>query len=166
VAYELLVAESVGNVLPLLLLLDGDVVLVSFGVVEVPGDGSVSSLLFPLDKVIVAVFSREGSLGDESISIGWVSEVVLWVLLLPLEPQILQIGLFGSVFVEVGVYSSDSSFVGSIEVTEGIPDLFLDGQIVFEVIDDLVVGFDFNLIVVLVQFAVDVVLGGGVLMGE
>lgn len=58
--------------------------------------------------------------------------------------------------MDVGVDARDSSFVWSIKIIDGIPDLSLDFDIVFELINDLVVGSDFDFIVVLVEFRMDI----------
>ena len=58
--------------------------------------------------------------------------------------------------MDVGVDTRSSSFIWSIEIIDGIPDLPLDFEVVFELINNLVITFDLDFVVVLVKFGMDI----------
>ncbi len=117
-AQKLWVAESVGDELVLFLRFYFDIVLVAFRV-EVFGDGSVGSFVFPLLDVLEAVFLVPGSVGNKSVLIG--EDDFLVVEVDPIEAKVFKFGFDWSVFVKVGVDTPDALLVGSVEITDGLP---------------------------------------------
>ncbi len=153
--------QSVSNVLVLLFWFDFNVVLVTFWV-EMFGDWSVESLLLPLLDVLEVVFFMEGSVGDESVLIG--ENDLLVVNIASFKSQIFKFCLYWTIFVKVSINSSNTVLVWSVKIADGLPDFFLDFQIVFKVIDDFVVLSDLGFIVVLVEFRVNIFGRVGILM--
>jgi len=105
------VTQSVGDVLILFFRFQFNVVLVTFRV-EVLGDWSVESFLFPLLDVLEIMLLVEGGVGDESILIG--ENEFLVVNVLSFKSQILEFWLYWSVFVHVFIDSSQTVFVWSV----------------------------------------------------
>lgn len=162
-AQKLWMTQSVSNVLVLFFRFQLDVVFVTFGV-EVFGDWSVGTFLFPLFDVLEVVFFVERGVGDEPVFVGENDFLVVDVV--SFKPEVLQFGFEGSVLVDVFINTSDSVFVGPVKIADSLPDFSLDFEIVVEVIDDFVILFDFDFIVVLVKFGVDVLRGVGILVRE
>jgi hypothetical protein len=132
-------------------------------VVVVPSDRSVESFLLPLNNVLELTLDVPWSVGDESILIlegplSFVHDISAR------EAEVRELLFGGPIFAEVGVDTRDSVFVGSIKLCYGCPYLSLHFEVVFDIVDDIVVLFDFNLIVVLIKFAGDIVRRAGVLM--
>lgn len=154
-AEELRMAETISHVLVLLLRLNCNVVLVSLAVVIVAGHGAVESLSLPFDDVLELRPLVPGSVGDEAVLILEGPANLLGHLATG-ETQIGQIGSDGAIGVEVGIDARNALLVRAVEISDGVPNLSLDSEIVLELIDDSVVLLDFDLVVVLVE------LGGNV----
>jgi hypothetical protein len=159
------VAQSISDILVFLLLLHRHIVLVAFSVVVVVGDRSMQSFLLPLDAVLEGDGSIPRSVSDEAVFVGK-GENLLGVDVPPGEAQVRQIQRSRAAGVKIGVDSGNSSLVGPIEPSDGVPYLALHLEVILEVGDDGVVGTDLDLIVVLVKFGLDVIVRVGVLMGK
>lgn len=140
--------QPVSNELIFLLRFHFNVVLVSFWV-EMTGHWSIQSLLLPLLDMLEIMFLVEWSICDESILVG--ENELLVVNILSFETQVLEFCLNWTVFVNVGIDSPNTVLVGSVQVTDGLPDFLLDLEVILEVIDNLVVLSDFDFIVILVE---------------
>ena len=162
---ELGVSKPIGNVLIFLLWLDGDIVLVSLSVVVVMGDWSVQPLLLPLHDVFELRLLVPGSVGDKPVLVlegplGFFGQIS------PGESEVGQVGSDWSVGTEVGVDAGNAALVGSVELGDGVPDLSLDLEIMFELIDDPVVLEDLGFVMVLIKLVMNVLAGVRVLMGQ
>ena len=147
-------SETVTDVSVLVLRFDFNVVLISLSMVVVVSDGSIETFFFPFDYVFKGDGCIPGSVGNESVLVGECPHL-LAVNVAAGKADIRQ-GLGGnSADVEVGIDTRDTASVGAIEIGDGIPDFALDLEVVFEVVDDLVVLVDIGFVVVLVEFAVD-----------
>lgn len=163
VAEKFRMTQSVRDIFVLLFRLDGHIVLVSFAVIVVSSDRPVESFFLPFDDMLELLLGVPGSVGDESILIleGPVSFVHD---ISARKTEIRELLFCGPVFAEVGVDTWDSILVGSVKLCDGSPYLSLHFEVVFEVVYDIVVLFDFDPIVVLVELASDVMRRAGVLM--
>lgn len=162
---ELGMSEAIGDVLVLLLWLDGDIVLVSLSVVVVVGDWPVQPLLLPLYDVFELRLLVPGGVGDKPVLVlegplGFFGQIS------PGESEVGQIGSGWSVGAEVGVDARNSAFVGAVELGNGVPDLSLDLEIMFELIDDPVVLEDLGFVMILIKLVMDVLAGVRILMGQ
>lgn len=162
---ELRMSQSIGDVLVFLLWLDGDIVLVSLAVVVVVGDWPVQSLLLPLHDVFELRLLVPRGIGDKPVLVlegplGFFGEISPW------ESKIGQFGRSWPVGVEIGVDAGNAALVGAVELGDGVPDLSLDLEIMFELIDDPVVLEDLGFVMVLIKLVMDVVAGVWVLMGQ
>lgn len=156
-------AQSISNVLVLFFRFQLDVVLVSFRV-EVFGDWSVESLLFPLFNVLEVMFLVEGGVRYEPVFVS--KDDFLVVNVLPFESQIIKFRLYWTILIDVCVNTSDSVFVWSVKVADSLPYFSLDSEIVFKVVDDLVIFTDLDLVVVLVELGVNIFRRVRILVGE
>jgi hypothetical protein len=161
---EFRVSESVADVGVLLFRFYCNIVLVSFGVVVVVSDRTVEPLFFPFNDVFEGNGCVPGGVGDESVFVGE-GPHLFSVYIAAGEAQVGQSLSCNSVGIEVGVDSGNTASVGTVEFGYGIPDFALNLEVVFEVVDDLVVLVDFGFVVVLVEFVVDVFGGERVLVG-
>ena len=164
-AEELRVSESVANILVFFFCFGGDIILVSFSVVMVASDRAVESFPFPFDDVFELLFRMPDGLGSESVLVGE-GPCHLLVNISSGESNIGELVWGDSVGVEVGVDSRDAFFVGPIEFGDGVPDLSLKTHVKFELLNDSIVLSYFGLIVVLIEFVVDVVGRVGILVGK
>lgn len=117
-------------------------------------DWSIESLLFPLLDVLEVMFFMEWCVGNKSIFVGEDEFLVIYVL--SFKTQIIQFWLDRTVFINVSIDSSNTMFVGPIQIANGLPNLFLNFKVILEVIDDLVISCNCNLIVILTQLFVNV----------
>lgn len=147
------VAESVGDELILFFGFHFDIILVAFGV-EVFGDRSVGSFVFPLLDVLEVVFFMPWGVGNKSVFVG--EDDFLVVDIKSVESEVFEFRFDRAVFVDVGVDTPDAVLVGSVKITDGLPHFSLDFQVVLEIVNDSVVFLDLGFVVVLVEFGVDV----------
>lgn len=131
-----------------------DIIFVAFPV-EVLSNWPVESFLFPLLNVLEVVFQVEGGVSNESV---FVLENDLFIVIDvgSFKAEILDWVLVGSLFGKVGVNALDSSFVGSVEVTDGVPHLSLDFEVVLEIFYYLVVLLYLCFFMVFIKFGVNV----------
>ena len=156
-------AQSVSDILILFFRFQLNIVLVALGV-EVFGDWSVGSLMFPLLNVLEVVFFVEGGVGDESIFIS--EDNFLVVEVLSFESQILKFWLYWTILVHVGVNTSDPVLIRSVKIADSVPYFPLYFEIMPEIINNFIVFGDFNLIVVLVKFRVNILRRVVILVGQ
>lgn len=117
-------------------------------------DWPVKSLLLPLFNVLEIVFFMERSIGDESV---FVSKDELFIINVDsLEAQILEFWFYWTVLVKISINSSDSTFIWAIKITDGLPNLSLYFQIVFEIVNYCVVFFYLGLFMILIKFGVNI----------
>lgn len=145
--------QSVSNELIFFLWFQLNIILITFGV-EVFSNWSVKSLLFPLLDVLEVVFLMERCICNKSVFISKTKFLIIDVL--SLESKICKFWFDWTIFINVGINASNSVFIRSIKIADGLPDLLLNFQVVFEVIDDGIVRCDGNLIVVFVEFRVNI----------
>lgn len=162
---ELRMSQSIGDVLVLLLWLDGDIVLVSLAVVVVVGDWPVQSLLLPLHDVFELRLLVPRGIGDKPVLVlegplDFLGEISPW------ESEIGQFGRNWPVGAEIGVDAGNAALVRAVEFGDGVPDLSLDLEIMFELIDDPVVLEDLGFVMVLIKLVMDVIAGVRILMRQ
>lgn len=162
---ELRMSQAIGDVLVLLLGLDGDIVLVSLAVVVVVGDWPVQSLLLPLHDVFELRLLVPRGIGDKPVLV-LEGPLSFFGQISPWESEVGQFGGSGSVGAEIGVDAGNAALVGAVELGDGVPDLSLDLEIMFELIDDPVVLEDLGFVMVLIKLVMDVLGGVGILVGQ
>lgn len=160
---EFRVAESVGDELVLFFRFHLDIILVTFGV-EMFGDWPVGSFVFPLFDVLEVMFFMPWGVGDESVFVG--EDDLLAVDIEPVESEVVELWLDWAIFINVGVDTPDAVLVGPVKVTDGLPDFSLNFKVIVKVFNNIVVLLDFDFVVVLVKFGVDVLWGVVVLVGK
>ena len=156
-------SKSVRNIGIFFLRFHGYIVLVAFAVVVVMSDWSVESFLLPLDDVPEGRRSVPDSIGDEPVLVAE-SPDLLVVDVSSGETQVWEIVGSGSIHTKVGVDAGDAPFVGSVESGDSVPNFPLYFEVVLEVVDDSVVLFRLCFVVILIEFAGDVLGRVGVLV--
>ena len=162
---ELRVSQSIGDILVLLLWLDGDIVLVSLAVVVIMGDWPVQSFLLPLHDVFELRLLVPGRIGDKPILIlegplGFFGQISPW------ESEIGQFGSNWPVGVEIGVNARNAAFVWAVELGDGVPDLSLHLEVMFELIDNPVVLEHLGFVMILIKLIMHKLAGVRILMGQ
>lgn len=153
---EFRVAESVADVGIFIFGFDCHIVLISFSVVVVMRNGTVESLFLPLDDVLERSWSIPGCIRDEAVLVGKSPDLFV-VIIASGESEIGERLFLDAVGIEVCINAGNTFLVGPVEFGDCVPHLALDLEVVFEVVNDGVVGLNLNLIVVLVELVVDVV---------
>lgn len=141
--------QSVSNILILFLRFQCNIILVSL-IIEMFSNWSVKSLLLPLFDMLEVMFLMEGSICYKSVLI-WKTKL-LTVDIISFKSEILKFWFNWSIFINVCINSSYSMFIWSVEITNGLPDFFLDFQVILEVFNYIIVWCDGNLVVVLTEF--------------
>lgn len=147
---EFRMSKSVSDVFIFLFMSPGHIVLVTFGVVEGPGDRSVHSFLFPLVHMFEGVFHVVRGVGNEPILI--TKDKLLVEYICPVKADVFQFKGHWAILEQVLGNAPDPSLVRSVKVANGIPDFPLDFQVILEVIDDGVVGIHIGPVVVFIEF--------------
>lgn len=97
----------------------------------------------------------EGSVGDEPVLIGE-GVLELAVGIVPREPKILQLGFGDPVWIQVGVDPRHPSLIRAIQIIDSVPYFSLDLQIIFEIVDDLIISSRLSFLVIFVQLRIDI----------
>ena len=129
----------------------------------VVGYRSVESFFLPFDDVFEGRTFVPDSVGDEAVFVREGPDL-FFINISAGESKVWQWFLGGSEGVEVGVDTWDASFIGSVKLCKCRPYFSLNFKVVFEVADYFVVLLDLGFVVILVEFAWDVVWRIGVLM--
>lgn len=141
--------QSVSNILILFLRFQCNIILVSL-IIEMFSNWSVKSLLLPLFNMLEVMLLMEGSICNKSVLI-WKTKL-LTVDIISFKSEILKFWFDWSIFINVCINASDSMFIWPVEITNGLPDFFLDFQVMLEVFNYIIVWCDGNLVVVLTEF--------------
>lgn len=145
--------ESISDILIFLFGFYFNIIFISF-IIEMFSDWSVKSFSFPLSDMLEVVLLMEWSISDKSIFVSK-SELFFSVIIYSIEPKILKL-VFIKAFIQISINTFNSSFIGSVKIAYGIPDLSLNFKIVLEILYDFVVLFNFGLFVIFVEFRVNV----------
>jgi len=68
--------------------------------------------------------------------------------------------------IKIRINTRDAPFVGSIEVSDGIPDFSLNFEIMLKLIDDIIIGSYIGFIVIFIELRLNVFRGFGILVGQ
>jgi hypothetical protein len=145
--------KSISDILIFLFGFYFNIIFISF-IIEMFSDWSVKSFSFPLSDMLEVVLLMEWSISDKSIFVSE-SELFFSVKIYSIESKILKF-VFIKAFIQISINTFNSSFIGSVEIAYGIPDLSLNFKIVLEILYDFVVLFNFGLFVIFVEFRVNV----------
>ena len=146
-------AKSICDILIFFFRFYFNIIFISFSI-EMFGNRSVESFSFPFSDVLEIVFLMKWSIGNESIFV-CESEFLFCIVIYSIKSEILKFMLLKFI-TQVCIDTFDSSFIGSVEVADSIPYLFLNFKIVLEICYNFIVLFNFCLFVIFIEFGVNV----------
>ena len=156
-------AQSVSYIGIFLFRFDWYIVFVALSMVIVVSHRSVQSFTFPFDDMWEGNLFIPRGISDEAILVG--EGPYLFVVNISAgKAQIWQFFHSRSISVQICVNSRNTAFIGTVKTSNGFPDFSLNLEVILKVVDYGVVFFYFGFIVVLVEFAGDVIGGGWVLV--
>ena len=130
-----------------------NIIFISFSI-EMFSNRSVESFSFPFSDMLEIVFLMEWSICNESIFV-CESEILFFIVIYSIKSEILKLMLFKFI-TQVCIDTFNTSFIGSVEVADGIPYLFLNFKIVLKICYNFIVLFNFCLFVIFIEFGVNV----------
>ena len=150
-------SKSICNILVFFLRLNGNVIFITFSMIVVVSHWTVKSLLLPFDNVFELRLLVPGSIGNKSILI-LESPNRLFENISSLETNIgeLIFRFNKAISVKVRINSWNSLLIWSIQLGDGVPNFLLNPKIMFELINNPIILYDFSFIMVLIEFALHV----------